>query len=890
MRTSSRAAVIEQRPGRGLPVMSLSDELTPNPGRRTVPSMQAVDQAEPEVDDQYAASIVDRILHKEMSDSYMAYAMSVIMSRALPDVRDGLKPVQRRILFGMHQLNLQPSGPHRKCARVVGEVLGKYHPHGDSSVYDALVRMAQDFSLRTPLVDGHGNFGSIDPDPAAAMRYTECKLTPVAAEALLSDVSEDVVDFGDNFDGSEVEPIVLPARLPMLLLNGATGIAVGMATNCPPHNLGEIVDALRALLEDRDLPDEELFKLVPAPDFPTGGIIMGRSGARQMYLTGKGSTVIRAEAHVEPPARSGKREAVVVTQLPYGVSKNSMLERIAAMVNEKKLEGIAEIRDESSMEGIRIVFEIKRDSEPLVVLNRMYKNTNLQNSFSGNLMAVTGDGKMPQQLTLRAALLAFLDFRVECLLRRSRFRLRKAQERLHIVDGLLIAQSRMDEVVKTIRTAKNVSDARMLLESEKFGLSKVQAEAILSMQLRRLTALERETLEKEGDTLRATIAELNLLISDRPKLLNLISEELASLKDKYGTPRRSRIGSSADAELTDMDMTANEPCIIIKTSRGYMKRLAFNDFQAQNRGGRGKAGMSNLRDNDVVVQMLNCQTHDTILCISTTGVAYALPAYKLPQTSRTARGVLAHQLLPIESTEVISTILSVDAFSEDVFLVLLSRNGYIKKTPLAAFGSINARGLIALSLEDGDDLLGASLCRANDSVLLCSEHGQAVRFRTDEQQLRSTGRQSRGVRSMSMKDGDKIADFFVIPSSEHSEDGEPGQLLAVTKGGFGKRMRTGEFKCQGRGGKGVIAIKFKNGHDRLLALSSFPGDPHHDLVDEELLLITDAGIINRQRLSSIRMTGRTGKGVLLQKLDKDDKIASAAIVPASSPSDDTIED
>lgn len=563
---------------------SFCDDLTPNPSRCTVPSMQEAVSALAED----APNIVDRILHKEVADSYMAYAMSVIMSRALPDIRDGLKPVQRRILFGMHELNLQPSGPHRKCARVVGEVLGKYHPHGDSSVYDALVRMAQDFSLRTTLVDGHGNFGSIDPDPAAAMRYTECKLTAVAAEALLSDVREDVVDFGDNFDGSEVEPVVLPARLPMLLLNGATGIAVGMATNCPPHNLGEIVDALRALLEDRDLPDEELFRLVPAPDFPTGGIIMGRAGARQMYSTGRGQTIIRAEAHVEPPPRSGGREAVVVTELPYGVSKNSLLERIAAMVNEKKIEGIAEIRDESSMEGIRIVFEIKRDSEPLVVLNRMYKSSNLQYTFSGNLMAVTGDGRMPQQLTLRTALLAFLDFRVECLLRRSRHRLNKAQDRLHIVDGLLIAQSRMDEVVQTIRTAKNVSDARTLLESEKFGLSKLQAEAILSMQLRRLTALERESLEKEGGDLRATIAELNLLISDRPKLLQLISDELAALKEKYGTPRRTRIGHSSDAGLEEIDLVANEPCIIIKTSRGYMKRLGFKEFQAQNRGGRGK--------------------------------------------------------------------------------------------------------------------------------------------------------------------------------------------------------------------------------------------------------------------------------------------------------------
>ena len=858
-----------------------------------------------------AAMVVPRVLHKEMTDSYMAYAMSVIMSRALPDVRDGLKPVHRRILFAMHELNLSPSGPHRKCARVVGEVLGKYHPHGDSSVYDALVRMAQDFSMRSTLVDGHGNFGSIDPDPAAAMRYTECKLTALAADALLADVGEDLVDFGDNFDGSEREPVVLPAKLPMLLLNGATGIAVGMATNCPPHNPSEVIDALRTLIVNPDLTDDELFELVPCPDFPTGGIIMGTDGAKDMYTTGRGSCTIRAAAHVEPPSSRGGREAVVVTEIPYGIQKNGMLERIATMVNEKKLDGIAEIRDESSMEGLRIVFEIKRDAEPLVVLNNMYKRSSLQHTFAGNLMAVVGAGRMPEQLTLRKALTAFLDFRIECLERRCRHRLRKAEARLHLVDGLLVAQQRMDEVVQTIRAAKNVADARSALESDLFGLSPEQSEAILAMQLRRLTALEREQLEAEGATLRQTASELNELLSQRPKLLQLISDELGELKEKYGSPRRTKIGVASDADLTEQDLTANEACIIIKSAKGYMKRLPLDEFEAQKRGTRGKAGMANLRDGDAVKQVINCNAHDTILCLSDAGVAYALPAYKVPATSRTSRGVLAHQLLPIDESEHIATVLPVADFSKSVYLVLLTRSGLIKKTPLHAFEKITARGLIAVSLAEGDSLVRAAMCTLHDSVLLCSAGGQAVRFQTSEKQLRASGRQSRGVKSMGMREGDTIADMFVIvgkPGREAAagagDDGAEGavggddeddgqKLVAVTQRGYGKRMRTSLFRCQTRGGKGVIAIKFKRDDDRLLALSSCKAPAQEDgVVDDaerELLLITAKGVTVRQRLSAISEQGRATTGVLLQKLDQDDVVATVDIVQPNEESEESEE-
>ena len=850
------------------------------------PSDDSIDNFTPD-DSQIASSVVPAVLHREVSDSYMAYAMSVIMSRALPDVRDGLKPVHRRILYAMHELNLQPDGPHRKCARVVGEVLGKYHPHGDSSVYDALVRMAQDFSLRAPLVDGHGNFGSIDPDPAAAMRYTECKLAPLAAEALLADVREDLVDFVDNFDGSESEPTVLPAKLPMLLLNGATGIAVGMATNCPPHNLGEVVDALRAMIDNRELSDDELFKLVPAPDFPTGGVVMGTYGAKLMHSTGRGTITIRAAAHVEPPSRAGGREAVVVTELPYGVAKNRLLEQIATMVNEKKLEGVAEIRDESSMEGLRIVFEVKRDAEPLVVLNNMYKRSALQNSFPGNLMAVVGQGRMPEQLTLRSALNAFIDFRIDCVERRCRHRLAKAEARLHLVDGLLIAQGRMDEIVATIRASNNVSDARTALESSRFGLSTEQADAILSMQLRRLTALERDTLEQEGVTLRATAAELNGLLNERPKLLALLSDELSGLKEKYGTPRKTKIGAASDAELNEIDLTANERCIIIKSLKGYVKRLPLDEFEAQRRGTRGKAGMTNLRDDDVIETMLNCNAHDTILCISEAGVAYALPAYKVPQTSRTSRGVLIHQLLPIEAQETIATVLPVSEFSDDTFLVLLTKQGWIKKTPLKAFERITARGLIAQSMKDGDQLVKASLCSADDSVLMCSALGQAMRFEASNEQLRATGRQSTGVKSMAMREGDEVADFFIVPAAEGKggddvEDAIDGQqLVAVTRGGYGKRMRTSNFRCQRRGGKGVIAIKFKGKDDRLMGVLPIGDD------EDELLLITEQGTIVRQKLAAVAEQSRAATGVRLQKLDIGDLVASVAIV---EPEEEGLED
>ncbi|EOD20608.1 DNA topoisomerase [Emiliania huxleyi CCMP1516] len=817
-----------------------------------------------------------------MRDSYMSYAMSVIMSRALPDLRDGLKPVHRRILYAMSELNLSPEGSHRKCAKVVGEVLGKFHPHGDQSVYDALVRMAQPFSLRAPLVDGHGNFGSNDPDPPAAMRYTECKLQRLARDSLLTDVALDTVDFTDNFDASEREPMVLPARLPMLLLNGASGIA---ATNIPPHNLGELVDALQALISDRDVSDAELLRRLPGPDFPTGGIIMGNAGARDMYTTGRGSVVLRSTTSIEalPAARGqGSRQAIIVTELPYGTAKNPLLEKVAALVNAKTLVGISDIRDESSLAGTRVVFELRRDADPLVVLNQLFKKTELQKNFPANWMAVEGPGKMPARLTLRSALSSFLDFRVECVRRRTAHLLAKAEARLHLVDGLLLATQQIDAVIEAIRGAPSVGDARELLTSSRFGLSPEQAEAILSLQLRRLTALEQSKLDDERADLRAEVARLSTLLSERSNVEAAISAELEELREAHATPRRSAIEVEYE-ELSDLDLTPNEGCVIVQSARGFVKRMPLDEFEAQGRGTRGKAGMANLGDGDAVLRIFSCATHDTVLFISERGIAYALEAFRVPVASRTARGVLLQSLLPIAADESIAQLLPVSEFSENESLVLLTRHGWIKRTPLLAFERITARGLIAASLGEGDCLTHAAVCTEADTVIIASRLGQALRFNTDAKQLRASGRASRGVKSMRLRDGDEIADMDVVRVGDRPADaivrgGEAGgerggeMLLAVTRGGYGKRVRVDAFQPKGRGGQGMISIKFKNRDDRLVGLSQAREE-------DQLLLITKKGVTVRQAVAAISEQGRAATGVQLQRLDADDYVASAAIVP-----------
>nr|MCU0515910.1 DNA topoisomerase (ATP-hydrolyzing) subunit A [Oscillatoria sp. Prado101] len=600
--------------------------------------------------------IIPTDLRNEMSRSYLEYAMSVIVGRALPDARDGLKPVHRRILYAMHELGLTPDRPFRKCARVVGEVLGKYHPHGDTAVYDALVRMAQDFSMRSPLIDGHGNFGSIDDDPPAAMRYTECRLKPLTSEAMLRDIDSETVDFGDNFDGSQQEPLVMPARIPQLLLNGSSGIAVGMATNIPPHNLGELVDGSIALIRNPEITDAQLMQYIPGPDFPTGGQILGVTGIREAYTSGRGSITMRGVATIETIEHRGRpdREAIIITELPYQTNKAALVEKIAELVNDKRIEGIADIRDESDRDGMRIVIELKRDAYPRVVLNNLYKQTTLQANFGANMLAlVNGE---PQLLTIKQFLSVFLEFRIEAITRRTQYELRKAEERDHLLQGLLIALANLDAIIRLIRSATDTASARQEL-MENFGLSEAQADAILQMQLRRLTALEAEKIRQEHEDLQAQIADLQDILAKRERILGIIEAEATELKNKFATPRRTVI-EHAEGEIDDTDLIANEKALILLTEQGYIKRMPVSTFEAQNRGTRGKAA-NKMKDDDGIEHFLTCCDHDSVLFFSERGVVYCLSAYQIPTGSRTARGVPIVQMLPIPKDEKITSILSV---------------------------------------------------------------------------------------------------------------------------------------------------------------------------------------------------------------------------------------
>ncbi|MFM8293618.1 MAG: DNA topoisomerase (ATP-hydrolyzing) subunit A, partial [Microcystaceae cyanobacterium] len=636
--------------------------------------------------------IIPTDLRNEMSRSYLEYAMSVIVGRALPDARDGLKPVHRRILYAMYELGLTPDRPFRKCARVVGEVLGKYHPHGDTAVYDALVRMAQNFSMRDPLINGHGNFGSVDNDPPAAMRYTECRLQSLATNSLLRDIEADTVDFIDNFDGSQQEPTVLPSRLPQLLLNGSSGIAVGMATNIPPHNLGELIDGTVALVQNPALENGELMRYIPGPDFPTGAQILGRSGIRDAYYSGRGSITMRGVCNIETVEARGRqdREAIIVTQLPYQTNKAALIERIAELVNDKKIEGIADIRDESDRDGMRIVIELKRDAYPRVVLNNLYKQTPLQANFGANMLAlVNGE---PQLLTLKDFLRVFIEFRVETITRRTRYELRKAEERDHLLQGLLIALENLDAVIRLIRGAADTATAKTVLVEE-FGLSEVQADAILQMQLRRLTALEAEKIQAEHEELQVKIADLNDILARRERIDAIIVEELTQIKNLHASPRRTEIVQD-DGEIVDRDLIANEQAIILLTEQGYIKRMPANTFGTQNRATRGKAA-AKIKEDDGVEHFISCCDHDQILFFSDRGVVYSLNAYQIPVASRTARGMPIVQMLPIPKDEKITSLAAVSEFSEDSYFIMLTHQGFIKKTALSAFSNIRANGLIA---------------------------------------------------------------------------------------------------------------------------------------------------------------------------------------------------
>ncbi|MBO8234023.1 DNA gyrase subunit A [Prochlorococcus marinus XMU1419] len=831
--------------------------------------------------------IIQTDLRNEMSRSYLEYAMSVIVGRALPDARDGLKPVHRRILYAMYELGLTSGRPYRKCARVVGEVLGKYHPHGDTAVYDALVRMAQDFSMRMPLIDGHGNFGSVDNDPPAAMRYTESRLQSLTDESLLEDIESETVDFADNFDGSQQEPTVLPARIPQLLLNGSSGIAVGMATNIPPHNLGELINGLKSIINNPSIEDRELFEIIKGPDFPTGGQILGRDGIRETFKTGRGSITMRGVANIEQIKSSGRAEkdAVIITELPFQTNKAALIERIADLVNEKKLEGISDIRDESDRDGMRIVIELKRDAYPQVVLNNLFKLTPLQNNFSANILAlVKGE---PTTLSLRKMLDVFLDFRVETIRRRTGFLLKKAEERDHIVQGLLLALGSMDEIINLIRSAKDTVSAREKLQTD-HELSSTQADAILQMQLRRLTALEADKIKGEHNELTRKINEYQQILNSKERIFEIILEEINKIDERFSSPRKTEI-LDLGGGLDDIDLIANDRSVVLLTEAGYLKRMPVNDFESTSRGSRGKAGTKTKEDDDVKL-FISCNDHDTLLLFSDRGVAYALPAYRVPMSSRTAKGTPSVQLLPIPREEKITSLVAVDSFVDDRYLLMLTKAGFIKRTALSAFSKIRSNGLIAINLEDGDALTWVRLSKEGDSVMIGSKSGMAIHFRLDINELRPLGRTARGVKSMNLREGDNLVSMDVLTSNlvdqlakiedltedlddnneENSSDG-PWVLIASAFG-LGKRVPVAQFRLQKRAGMGLRAIKFRIKDDQLVCLKVL-GE------GEELLLVTEKGVIVRTNADKISQQSRAATGVKLQRLDDGDRLSEVVLVP-----------
>ena len=831
--------------------------------------------------------IIQTDLRNEMSRSYLEYAMSVIVGRALPDARDGLKPVHRRILYAMYELGLTSGRPYRKCARVVGEVLGKYHPHGDTAVYDALVRMAQDFSMRMPLIDGHGNFGSVDNDPPAAMRYTESRLQSLTDESLLEDIESETVDFSDNFDGSQQEPTVLPAKIPQLLLNGSSGIAVGMATNIPPHNLGELINGLKSIIKNPEIEDKDLFELIKGPDFPTGGQILGRDGINETFKTGKGSITMRGVADIEQiksPGRSDK-DAVIISELPFQTNKAALIERIADLVNEKKLEGISDIRDESDRDGMRIVIELKRDAYPQVVLNNLFKLTPLQNNFSANILAlVNGE---PTTLSLRKMLDVFLDFRVETIRRRTTFLLKKAEERDHIIKGLMLALNSMDAIINLIRSAKDTNSAREQLQNN-HELSVIQADAILQMQLRRLTALEADKIKDEHDELTKKIFSFNEILKHKEKIYEIILEELSKIDERFSSPRKTEI-LNLGGGLDDIDLIANERSVVLLTTNGYLKRMPVSEFESTSRGSRGKAGTKSQEDDEVKL-FISCNDHDTLLLFSDRGVAYALPAYRVPMSSRTAKGTPSVQLLPIPREEQITSIVSVESFDNQFYLLMLTKSGFIKRTPLSSFSKIRSNGLIAINLEEGDALTWVRLSTEGDSVLIGSSSGMTIHFRLDINELRPLGRTARGVKSMNLRNGDRLVSMDVLTSDlvdklatldedikETEEELESNALqgpwvLVASAFGLGKRVPVTQFRLQKRAGMGLRAIKFRIKDDFLVGLKVLGKG-------EELLFVTEKGVIVRTNADKISQQSRAATGVKLQKLDEGDHLSEVVLVP-----------
>jgi len=811
------------------------------------------------------ANIKEVNISKEMRTSFLDYAMSVIVARALPDVRDGLKPVHRRILYAMNDLGMTSDKAYKKSARIVGEVIGKYHPHGDSAVYETMVRMAQDFSYRYMLVDGHGNFGSVDGDSAAAMRYTEARMSKISME-LLRDINKDTIDYQDNYDGSEREPVVLPSRFPNLLVNGTSGIAVGMATNIPPHQLGEVVDGVLALSKEPDITIQELMEYIPGPDFPTAGLIVGRSGIRRAYETGKGSITLRARVEIEQKP-SGK-EMIIVKEIPYQVNKAKLVERIAELVRDKKIDGITDLRDESDRTGMRVVIEVRKDANANVLLNNLFKHTALQTTFGINLLALVKG--QPKVLNLKECLYHYLEHQKVIIRRRTEFELKKAEARAHILEGLRIALDHIDEIISLIRSSQTTEIARNGL-MEQFSLSEKQAQAILDMRLQRLTGLEREKIEEEYQELIKLIAELKAILADEEKVLHIIREELLEIKERFNDTRRTEIVSGGIEQIEDEDLIPQENIVVTLTHNGYIKRLPISTYRSQKRGGRGVQGMGTNED-DFVEHLLTTSTHDTILFFTNKGKVYRAKGYEIPEYSRTAKGLPIINLLGIEKDEWINTIIRVEEFVEDSFLFFTTKKGISKRTPLSDFANIRTNGLIAIHLREEDELISVKLTDGSKDIIIGTKNGMLIRF--PETDVRSMGRTATGVKGITLSGEDDVVGMEILD--------ENNEVLIVTLNGYGKRTPASEYRIQSRGGKGIKTCNITEKNGSLVSVKTVTGE-------EDLMLITAGGVLIRMAVGDISLLGRNTQGVKLIKLGEDEYVATVAKVEKETEEEETLE-
>ena len=812
-------------------------------------------------------NLIDVNLTSEMKTSFIDYAMSVIVARALPDVRDGLKPVHRRILYGMNELGVTPDKPHKKSARITGDVMGKYHPHGDSSIYEAMVRMAQWWSYRYMLVDGHGNFGSMDGDGAAAQRYTEARMSKIALE-MLRDINKNTVDFVDNYDASEREPLVLPARFPNLLVNGATGIAVGMATNIPPHNLGETIDAVKLMMDNPEVTTRELMEVLPGPDFPTGALVMGKSGIHKAYETGKGSIVLRSRTEIEV-TKSG-RERIVVTEFPYMVNKTKVHEHIVRLVQEKRIEGITAVRDESNREGVRFVIEVRRDASANVILNNLFKMTQMQTNFGFNMLAIQNG--VPKVLSLRQILGAYIEHQKEVVTRRTIFDKEKAEARAHILEGLLIALDHIDEVIRIIRNSQTDAEAQAELMA-KFKLSERQSQAILDMRLRRLTGLERDKIQSEYDDLVALIADLADILAKPERVATIIKEELEEVKRKFGDARRTELMVGEVLSLEDEDLIEETDVLITLSNKGYIKRLDQAEFTAQKRGGRGVQG-TGVKDDDFVRELVSTSTHDHLLFFTNKGRVYRLKGYEIPEYGRTAKGLPIVNLLKLDEGESIQTIINVEQDrSDESYLFFTTRQGVVKRTNVAEFSNIRQNGLKALNLRDEDELINVFLTDGNTDVIIGTKYGYSVRF--NEAVVRNMGRSATGVRGVNLRDGDKVVGASVITDQD--------EVLVITEKGYGKRTIAGEYPTKGRGGKGIKTANITEKNGPLAGLLTVKGD-------EDLMIITDTGVMIRTGVADISQTGRSTQGVKVMRLDQDAKIVTFTTVQPDEKDEEVVEE